>query len=353
MRVGPRRPSERKIRVAAGIIRKGGLVAFPTETVYGLGANALDAEAVNKIYEAKGRPLDNPLIVHIAREDELKSLAREIPAEAEVLIEKFWPGPLTLVLRKREVVPKATTAGLGTVAVRMPSNKIALALISASGVPIAAPSANISEKPSPTKAEHVLRDLNGKIHAIIDGGAATVGVESTVLNLTAPVPTVLRPGGVTFEELQGVLGEVKLHPAVDAEVEAEGKILSPGMKYRHYAPEAELILVEGCSDAVIKRVQELADELRGSGKKVGIMASKESAAEYEADVIEVVGSRGDLTGVARNLFGTLRKLDEEGADVIIAEGFETRDLGLVIVNRLRKAASRREQISGFEANEKE
>jgi len=326
LKVNPWRPSKRKIQTAAGIIRRGGLVAFPTETVYGLGANALDVEAVEKIFEVKGRPLDNPVIVHIAKKEELKKLAKEVPEKAKILAERFWPGPLTLILKKSEVLPGVTTAGLDTVAIRMPDNKTALGLISASGVPIAAPSANISGRPSPTAAEHVMRDLNGKIDAVIDGGAANIGLESTVLDLTASVPTILRPGGVTFEELKGVLGKVEKQSIL------LGKPRSPGMKYRHYAPKAELILV---GDA--EKIPEIVSKL--SGKKIGILATRENAQMYSG-IVEVVGSRKNLREVARNLFNALRKLDEEGVDIIISENFEEKGIGLAIMNRLKKAASK-------------
>ncbi|MBI5253824.1 MAG: threonylcarbamoyl-AMP synthase [Euryarchaeota archaeon] len=327
LKVNPRRPSKRKIQTAAEIIRRGGLVAFPTETVYGLGANALDAGAVRKIFSAKGRPLDNPVIVHIAKKEELEKLARRIPKKAKILAERFWPGPLTLVLKKSRAVPKAATAGLDTVAIRMPRNRIALELISASGVPIAAPSANISGRPSPTSAKHVMQDLNGKIDAVIDGGAVDIGLESTVLDMTVRMPTILRPGGVALEELQNVIGRVVLYRKKGKE-----KPRSPGMKYRHYAPRAELILVGDSA-----KIPEIAGTLRG--KKIGILATKETAMRYTG-AVEVVGSRKNLREVARNLFSALRKLDESGVDVIISESFEEKGIGLAIMNRLRKAASR-------------
>ncbi len=326
LKVNPRRPSRRKIQTAAEIIRRGGLVAFPTETVYGLGANALDAVAVRKIFSAKGRPLDNPVIVHIAKREELERLVERVPKKAKILAERFWPGPLTLVLKKSRALPKAATAGLDTVAIRMPDNKIALELISASGVPIAAPSANISGRPSPTSAKHVMHDLNGKIDAVIDGGSANIGLESTVLDLTAPTPAILRPGGVSFEQLKEVLGKV------GKQFIPVGKPRSPGMKYRHYAPRAELILV---GDA--KKIPEIVSRL--AGKKVGILATKETAAQYSGTV-EVVGSRKNLREVARNLFSALRKLDEDGVDIIISESFEEKGIGLAVMNRLKKAAGR-------------
>ena len=322
----------RKIRIAARLILEGKLVAFPTETVYGLGADALNENAVRRIFEAKGRPADNPLIVHIADFKDLEKLAREIPEEARLLAEKFWPGPLTLVLPKREEVPAVTTGGLDTVAVRMPAHPIALALIRAS-TPIAAPSANISGKPSPTLAEHVVDDFYGKIEAIIDGGETKIGVESTVIDLSSERPTLLRPGGLPLEEIERVIGEVEIHPAV------RGKLVdvarSPGMKYKHYSPNAQVIVVEGKRDNVRRKINELITEYRGRGLRVGVMATE----EYEADEFFHLGrTEGE---VARNLFKALRELDKRGVDVIIAEGVEERGLGFAVMNRLRKAAGYR------------
>ncbi len=319
------------MEIAAEIIREGGLVAFPTETVYGLGANALNAEAIKKIYEAKGRPLDNPVIVHVAGMEMLESVA-VATRRARVLMGRFWPGPLTLVLKKSKALPKATTAGLDTVAVRMPRNRVALDLIASSGVPIAAPSANISGRPSPTSAQHVLQDLSGKIDAILDGGTASIGVESTVLDLTSRVPTILRPGGLTAEELYKVIGRIRLTPP-----KTKGKPRSPGMKYRHYAPRARMILVEGSEENLRRKIQALALRLKG---KIGILASKENAPYYRAQDMEILGSRKNLSEVARNLFGALRRLDAR-SDVIIAEGFEDVGIGRAVMNRLRKAASKR------------
>lgn len=331
MKVNPNRPSQKKIEAAAEIIMRGGLVAFPTETVYGLGANALDGNAVKKIYEAKGRPLDNPVIVHIADIEELGKVAVET-RRARDLMEKFWPGPLTLVLRKSKSLPRATTAGLDTVAVRMPRNKVALDLIASSSVPIAAPSANISGGPSPTSAEHVLQDLAGRIDAVLDGGETKIGVESTVLDLTSPIPIILRPGGVTAEELEEVIGRIRFAPPT------KGKPRSPGMKYRHYAPRARMILVEGSEEEIPRKIQALID--RYKGERIGILASKENAPYYRAHAMEIVGSRKDLHEVAQNLFGALRSLDAK-SDVIIAEGFDDIGIGRAVMNRLRKAASKR------------
>src|SRR3972149_11870243 len=254
LKVDPRKPEIQKLQIAAEFIKKGGLVAFPTETVYGLGADALNPKAVLALFEAKKRPLDNPPIIHVENPDDVKTLAKHVPHEAELLMKRFWPGPLTLVLERSRKVPDVTVAGLDTVAVRMPKHEVALALIRESGVPIAAPSANLAGKPSPTTAEHVLDDLNGRIDAVLDGGATCVGVESTVLDLTVCPPMVLRPGGTTFEALRKVLGEVELHPFVAAEKEiVAGETRTPGVKHKHYAPKAKLILVEGSIAAVVEK----------------------------------------------------------------------------------------------------
>ncbi len=345
IKVNPRQPRRDKIHAAAEIIERGGVVAFPTETVYGLGANALNPGAVEKIFEAKGRPADNPLIVHIARKKGVYELAEEVSDKAEELMDRYWPGPLTLILRKSEIVPEITTGGLDTVAIRMPDHCVALSLISEAKVPIAAPSANISGTPSPTTAKHVMKDLNGRIDAILDGGPTRIGVESTVIDLTSDPPTILRPGGVTLEELQSVRGDIELRPTC-AKIRkgVKMKARSPGMKYRHYAPEAELILVEGDFNVVAREIQEIADASKKDGKRVGIIATEESAVRYKAEILKVIGSRNDLATVARNLFETLRMLDERGVDVIIAEGFGSKGLGLCVMDRLRKAADRVVQI---------
>jgi len=319
----------RKIKLAARFILDGKLVAFPTETVYGLGADALNESAVRRIFEAKGRPADNPLIIHISRFEELERLASYVPKEAKKLAERFWPGPLTMVLPKADDVPSVTTGGLDTVAVRMPSHPIARALIEES-TPIAAPSANISGKPSPTLAEHVIDDFYGKIECIIDGGETAVGVESTVIDLTSEKPVLLRPGGLPLEELESVIGEVEIHPAVRGKLTDVAK--SPGMKYRHYSPNARVIVVEGEREKVRRKIMELVEEYRARGLRVGVMAME----EYDADEFFHLGRSGE--DVARNLFKALRELDKRGVDVIIAEGVEERGLGFAVMNRLRKAA---------------
>ena len=339
LKVNSRKPETEKVRVAAKLIREGGLVAFPTETVYGLGADALNSKAVLALFEAKKRPLDNPPIVHIENISEVYRLAKQVPQEAETLMRKFWPGPLTLVFKRSEIVPEVTVAGLDTIALRMPQHKVALALIRESNCPIAAPSANLAGKPSPTSAKHVFDDLNGRIDAILDGGPTRIGVESTVLDLSASPPLVLRPGGTSFEALQKVLGSVRLHPFVVAEKELPiENARSPGMKHKHYAPNARVVLVEGSVSAVVGKVKELTDSCRLKGVKVGVLATDETVAAYEADVVKSLGSRFNLAVIAQNLFRLLREFDAEGVDVIIAEGVPAEGLGLAVMNRLRKAS---------------
>ena len=339
LKVDREKPETAKIRTAAQMIRKGGLVAFPTETVYGLGADALNGEAVRRIYAAKKRPLDNPIIVHVATERDVYRLVEEVPPKAEEVMGIFWTGPLTLVLKALAKVPDATTGGLDTVAVRMPSHKVALALIRESGVPIAAPSANLSGRPSPTTAEHVRQDLDGRIEVILDGGPVDIGVESTVLDMTVDPPTVLRPGGTPYEELLKALGRVELHPSLLAGKRTRlSKAPSPGMKHRHYAPKAELVLVEGPLEAVAVKVQRTADDLKRAGKSVSILATDETATGYKADAVKSLGRRADSASAAKRLFGLLRELDDEKVDVIIAEGVPFEGLGLAVMNRLRKAS---------------
>jgi L-threonylcarbamoyladenylate synthase len=339
LKVDPDKPEQAKIEQAAQIIRRGGLVAFPTETVYGLGADALNAEAVLRLFAAKNRPLDNPPIVHVAAVSEVYPLVAEAPKQAELLMKQFWPGPLTLVFKHSSNVPDESVAGLDTVAIRMPQHKVALALIRQSRCPIAAPSANLSGKPSPTTAEHVYEDLNGRIDAIIDGGAANIGVESTVVDLSNDPPMLLRPGGTPFEALKKVLTNLQLHPFVLAMHElTPEKVRSPGMKHKHYAPNAEVILVEGSLDSVVRKIRELAESYRAGGSKVGVLATDQTQSAYKADVVKSMGSRVNLSTVAKNLFRLLREVDAQGADVIIAEGVSSEGLGLAVMNRLRKAS---------------
>lgn len=337
--VDSQEPDLEKIRTAAEFIKKGGLVAFPTETVYGLGANALNAKAVLDVFEAKKRPLDNPPIVHVHDTHDVCRLAKEVPPKAQVLMKKFWPGPLTLILKRSSIVPSITVAGLNTIAIRMPRHNVALALIRESDCPIAAPSANLAGKPSPTSARHVLDDLDGRIDAVLDGGSTRIGVESTVLDLTVDPPQVLRPGGTPYEELLKVLGEVELNPvAVADHAMPIEKARSPGVKHRHYAPEAEMVLVEGEAEAVVDKMSDLIRLYKANGKRVGVLGTDETVNRYDADVVRSLGSRNDLAEVARSLFGLLREFDAERVDVIVAECVSAEGLGLAVMNRLRKAA---------------
>lgn len=340
LRVDPQNPESKKIKAAARVIRKGGLVSFPTETVYGLGADALNPKAVAKIFKAKNRPADNPIIVHVALKEGVRRLAREIPEAAEKLIAEFWPGPLTIILKRSSLVPDITVVGLDTIAIRMPSNKVALDLIRESNTPIAAPSANLAGKPSPTEAEHVINDLAGKIDMVLDAGPTKIGVESTVVDLTTQVPLILRPGGTPYERLKSVLSQVKLHPVAMANRRMRlSKAKAPGMKHRHYAPDAQMILVEGAFNDVVKRVKQLASLYINEGKKVGILATDESKTGYAADVVKSSGSRKHPATIARNLFKLLREFDKEKVDLIIAEGIAPQGLGLAVMNRLRRAAN--------------
>ncbi len=318
-----------KLKEAATILRNGGLVAFPTETVYGLGADAMNAEAVERIYLAKGRPSDNPIIIHIAGADMLSILTSSESEDMHVLAERFWPGPLTLVLPKRPQVPDVTTGGLSTVAVRMPDNPVALELIRKSGCPVAAPSANISGRPSPTKGEHVIVDLSGRVDAIILSGDCSVGIESTVLDLTGNLPVVLRPGIITPEQLTDVLRKkVVVDPGVLAQSQYDGTAYdepprAPGMKYTHYAPKAEMIILNGERHDVIIGMNKMRSEAEAEGKKVGIILFEESEPEK----------------AAHGFFARLRELDEEGADIILAAALNSRDsVGLAVMNRMLKAA---------------
>ena len=330
-------PNKEDMREAAEIIRSGGLVAFPTETVYGLGANALDPEASKRVYAAKGRPSDNPLIVHICRFEELLSIAKEVPPQAEKLADAFWPGPLTMIVWKNEKVPYETTGGMDTVAIRMPNHPVALALIDESGCMIAAPSANTSGKPSPTEAGHVALDLDGKIPMILDGGPVGIGIESTIIDLTEKVPMILRPGYITKEMLSEVIGEVKDDPGF-ASADPNVHPKAPGMKYRHYAPKANLTIVSGEAGAVIERINALTQEHQQKGEKVGIICTDESRSQYVGDVIKSTGSRQDEDSIAQHLYAILRDFDDMDVDVIFSESFATPRIGHAIMNRLLKAA---------------
>lgn len=361
------------LREAARILREGGLVAFPTETVYGLGGNALDAEAAGKIYAAKGRPSDNPLIAHISCAKELEPLVKEVPEAGRKLMEAFWPGPLTMIFPKSAKVPYGTTGGLDTVAVRMPDDPVANRLIALAGVPVAAPSANTSGRPSPTTADHVWQDMNGRIDMLIDGGPVGIGVESTIVDVSSAIPAVLRPGAITMEMLEAVLGEVAVDPAILGPMSADVRPKAPGMKYKHYAPKAELTLVE--PEAVrmqaeetgakpeksgdqadwagtqtfaamnndqiwrmVAKVKELAQEKLAQGYRVGIICTDESREDYPDGIVRSIGARESQASVAHNLYALLREFDDLKVDFIFSESFNQDHLGQAIMNRLSKAA---------------
>jgi L-threonylcarbamoyladenylate synthase len=324
------------IEKAAALIRSGQLVAFPTETVYGLGANGLDGQAALRIFEAKGRPADNPLILHIAHLDQVLPLIDgPLPIKARVLADAFWPGPLTMVLPKSNLVPSEVTAGLDTVAIRMPSHPAALELIERAGVPVAAPSANRSGRPSPTRAEHVLEDMDGRIDMVLDGGPCQVGLESTVVDMTGEIPRVLRPGGVTPGMIESALGAVRvddtaLRPLLEGETAR-----SPGMKYKHYAPEGRLTIVRGEKDAVAREIASRYDEAEAGGVRCAILAA--SAGRYGARNVRAMGETPEK--VAANLFQALREMDEAGVQRMFAEAVDADGLGLAIMNRMGRAAA--------------
>lgn len=333
LEINPKRIDLAKIKIAAEEIKKGNLVAFPTETVYGLGADALNEKAVAKIFQAKGRPFIDPLITHIADIKELYKLSEQVSPVALKLAKVFWPGPLTLVLRKSKLVSDIITAGLDTVAIRMPEDNIALSLIREAKTPIVAPSANLFGRISPTTAQHVAEDLDGKIEMIIDGGKTKVGVESTVLDITISPVQVLRAGGISLEKLQEVIGQVKISK------ELEEGFRSPGMLNSHYSPQARLILAEEKGEFQIEEVRRLTIEYKAQGFKVGIMAKEENKDKYRGFEVKVIGKGSELNICATNLFSILRSFDKEGFEIIIAEGVEEQGLGLAIMERLRKAAA--------------
>ncbi|MEG0919676.1 MAG: L-threonylcarbamoyladenylate synthase [Anaerovoracaceae bacterium] len=316
-------PTVNNIKEAAKILKEGGLVAFPTETVYGLGANALDDYAVSKVYIAKGRPSDNPMIVHVATATSVADLAEELSEDAKRVMRAFWPGPLTLVLKAKSIVPKTTTGGLDTVAIRMPDNEIALRLIKEAGVPLAGPSANLSGKPSPTKAQHVLDDLAGRIDAVIEGGPCQVGIESTILDLSTPVPVILRPGKITKEQLTEVIGlEVQLDPTLNKTPDQIGKGFkpkAPGMKYKHYAPKAKMVILEGSKEAILKEI-----EFR--------------KATYEGKMGVILFEDENIDEAAHDLFAALRHMDEKNVDLIVAAALTQEGVGYAVMNRMLKSA---------------
>ncbi|MBQ7117118.1 MAG: threonylcarbamoyl-AMP synthase [Clostridia bacterium] len=317
---------------AARILREGGIVAIPTETVYGLAGNALDGDVTDKIYAAKGRPSDNPLIVHISDISQWAPLVKEIPESALALADKYWPGPLTVILPKSEIVPEKVSGGLSTVAVRMPSDKIARAIIEKSGVPLAAPSANTSGKPSPTSAKYVIEDLMGKVDAIVDAGNCSVGVESTVISLCETPPRLLRPGGITAEMLTEVLGEIAIDDAVFNKLAEGERAASPGMKYKHYSPDAQVVIVKGSFEGYKKFIEKNRTE-----KTVALCFEGE---EKDLCVKCVTyGKKNDPSGQAKNIFDALRRVDELGADKVFARYPETDGVGLAVFNRLVRAAA--------------
>lgn len=322
---------------AGRVICTGGLVAFPTETVYGLGGDALNAASSGRIYAAKGRPSDNPLIVHIADMDGLEKITAQVPEIALRLAERFWPGPLTMIFKKADCVPYATTGGLDTVAVRMPSNKIARELIRASGRYIAAPSANLSGRPSPTDAKHVIQDLYGRVDMILDGGESDIGLESTIIDLSGENPAILRPGYITEEMLGELIAGIETDKGIlDMNLDIAPK--APGMKYRHYAPKGSLVIVEGDQEQVTAYINSRLEEHKAEGKRTGVIATDETAAGYRADSVKSVGKRGDESTIAKHLFRILREFDDEEIQIIYAEAFESTGVGCAIMNRLLKAA---------------
>lgn len=330
--------SKADIARAGEILKRGGLVAFPTETVYGLGGDALNPDSSKKIYAAKGRPSDNPLIVHIAQFDDIYKIVGEVPEGVYKLAESFWPGPLTIILPKSEVVPLETTGGLDTVAVRFPSDVIARELIAAGGGYVAAPSANISGRPSPTEAKYVIEDMDGRIDVIIDGGMNEIGLESTIVDMTIDPPQVLRPGFITNEMLSDVLGKNVETDKALISADSGIKPRAPGMKYRHYAPKGMLSIVEGSRDAVIAEINARLREDKRAGKKTGVVTSEENRKAYAADVVRVSGKAGDSTAAAHNLYSILRSFDDEGVDSIYSESFSSDGFGAALMNRLLKAA---------------
>lgn len=318
----------------AQLLREGKTVIFPTETVYGLGANALDEQAVKKIYEAKGRPSDNPLIVHIYKKEEVYELAKDISKKAEDVMQKFWPGPITLILNKKNIVPYKTSGGLDTVAIRMPSHKIAREIIRMAGIPIAAPSANISGRPSPTKAEHVYEEMNERVDGIVLGGDCDFGLESTVVDFTSEIPMILRPGSITKEDLEKVIGNIILDPSLEKK-EDNKKAKAPGMKYTHYSPNADVYIVSGKKEDVFQKINNLVVENQEKGLKVGVMCLSQNKKMYSG---EVIGLGNTLEEIARNLFDVLREMDKIGVDRVYSEAFTTEGLGQAIMNRLVKSA---------------
>jgi len=339
IRIDREHPDGNLIKEAGEVLAKGGLVAFPTETVYGLGGDGLKEDAAGRIYAAKGRPSDNPLIIHIADLDALPVLAVDIPKLAYRLADKFWPGPMTMILKKSEAVPYATTGGLETVAVRMPSDEIAREIIRASGTYIAAPSANVSGRPSPTKAEHVIEDLSGRIEMIVDGGSSDIGLESSIIDLSGEIPMILRPGYITKEDFEQVVASVEYDRAVLARKPQESVVAkAPGMKYRHYAPKGQITIVEGDAKKVQEKINELTGKSEAEGIRTAVLCAEETKEGYQCQHVFSLGSLKSEKEISAHLFDALRSFDTEGMQVIYSESFENTRLAGAIMNRLRKAA---------------
>lgn len=327
----------RFIEEAGKVIRNGGTVAFPTETVYGLGANALDDEAVRKIFIAKGRPQDNPLIIHVSTK-EISELVKDVPEVAQKIIDKFWPGPLTVILEKKDIIPNVTSANLNTIGIRMPNSEIALKLIELAKRPIAAPSANISGRPSPTEVERCVEDLNGRVDYIIGGESSDIGVESTIVDCTVNPPLVLRPGGITLEMLKEINPEIELDKALKSKPNDDFKPKAPGMKYKHYAPNAHLKIIKGKNEKTIEIINEIVENYIEKGNDIAILTTNENLNKFNNGKVISLGSENDLKEIAKNLFEALRKCDDLGVQYILCQGFEENGVGLAIMNRLNKAA---------------
>ena len=327
----------RFIEEAGKVIRNGGTVAFHTETVYGLGANALDDEAVKKIFIAKGRPQDNPLIIHVSTK-EISELVKDVPEVAQKIIDKFWPGPLTVILEKKDIIPNVTSANLNTIGIRMPNSEIALKLIELAERPIAAPSANISGRPSPTEVERCVEDLNGRVDYIIGGESSDIGVESTIVDCTVNPPLVLRPGGITLEMLKEINPEIELDKALKSKPNDDFKPKAPGMKYKHYAPNAHLKIIKGKNEKTIEIINEIVENYIEKGNDVAILTTNENLNKFNNGKVISLGSENDLKEIAKNLFEALRKCDDLGVQYILCQGFEENGVGLAIMNRLNKAA---------------
>lgn len=327
----------RFIEEAGKVIRNGGTVAFPTETVYGLGANALDDEAVRKIFIAKGRPQDNPLIIHVSTK-EISELVKDVPEVAQKIIDKFWPGPLTVILEKKDIISNVTSANLNTIGIRMPNSEIALKLIELAERPIAAPSANISGRPSPTEVERCVEDLNGRVDYIIGGESSDIGVESTIVDCTVNPPLVLRPGGITLEMLKEINPEIELDKALKSKPNDDFKPKAPGMKYKHYAPNAHLKIIKGKNEKTIEIINEIVENYIEKGNDVAILTTNENLNKFNNGKVISLGSENDLKEIAKNLFEALRKCDDLGVQYILCQGFEENGVGLAIMNRLNKAA---------------